>query len=490
MFSMILHSSVAFFLSHNTRSESAISLKVHQQIQTELEQAAEQGMLSTRNQDSTSAGGAQPSKLLYPLVVIPEKKRKVANDGEDSPAQVVSKKRRRSVKSNGDSTPSSNASKPGRPRKVPAAKTTNDNASHIIDHRVSDPEPSMQNSRPTSPQTPGLTSEQTLRDGQMDKAVEVAVKEPSDIPDIDTGLLESHDQVKLDADGPTKPRKGRIPKKRMKDSNGTGTLDENGTDVAANGEIPKPALATPAKATHKRFGSEDTEVLAAGSPAGIEQRQEGQEDSSEDGSESEDEAPETVSASAGFDKARTSTLEAAKIATKQKAEKKLKRREHDERLRLQAKSAKDPGSNDKSSTKAQRKTGSSTKVTEANDQLPDLGSEVLGDRRKTPLPLLLPEEILAAQPIVHTSTPPSSNNKVAISQKRRLLDLEPKPPKDIKRGNVTITVLQDNRSILPPKSSQRSKALRESWLTGRPGLKGKVCVPRQKPTGSFIRKKV
>ena len=485
-------------------------------------------MVSTRSHDSTPVGGAsQPSQLLYPQVVIPEKKRKIGHEGDDIPSQAVSKKRRRSAQSNSNSTPSSNASKPGRPRNGTSAKKTIGNASPTIDHSISDREPSMQNSGPTSPQTPGLTSDQTLHDAQVDKSIEVAIKEPSDTLDTDTGILGSIDEAKLGAQGTTQSRRGRISKKRTKDLDEAITLNENGTDIITDGENAKPALATAAKATHKRFGSEDTEVLAVASPPGIEQRKGGQEDSSDDGSESGDEAPETVSASAGFDKARTSTLEAAKVATKyvfrnydlivevrrliesrQKAKKKLKRREHDQRLRLQAKSAKDHRSNDKPSTKARGRKESPIKVTEVNGQLRDKGHESLGetpkiikdgDRKsptklrpsgKTPLPLLLPEELLATQTVVHTPTPSSSNSKVAISQKRRLLDLEPKPPKDIKRGNVTITVLNDKRSILPPKSSRASKDLRESWLTGRPGLKGKVCVPRQKPSGGFVRKNV
>ena len=109
--------------------------------------------------------------------------------------------------------------------------------------------------------------------------------------------------------------------------------------------------------------------------------------------------------------------------------------------------------------------------------------------RKTPLPLLLPEEILAAQPVVRAPKLPFPKSKVAISQKRKFLELESKPPKDIKRGDVTIRVLQDNRSILPPKSSQLSKTLRESWLMGRKGFKGEIGVPRRKLGAGFVRRK-
>ena len=107
----------------------------------------------------------------------------------------------------------------------------------------------------------------------------------------------------------------------------------------------------------------------------------------------------------------------------------------------------------------------------------------------TRLPLLLPEEILASQPVVPTPAPPRSHGKVASGKKLKFLDLESKPPKDIKRGRVTISVLEENRSMLPPKSSQDSKALREYWLTGRRGLKSAIVVPRRKPSGGFVRRK-
>lgn len=125
-------------------------------------------------------------------------------------------------------------------------------------------------------------------------------------------------------------------------------------------------------------------------------------------------------------------------------------------------------------------------IIDGEAQIPQTKSRSTGE---TPLPLLLPMEILAAEPVVHAPIPPLSKNKLAISQKRKLLDPEPKPPKDVKRGNVNIRVLPDNRSILPPICSQASKALRESWLTGRLGLKGGIQVPRRKPTGSFVRKR-
>lgn len=107
---------------------------------------------------------------------------------------------------------------------------------------------------------------------------------------------------------------------------------------------------------------------------------------------------------------------------------------------------------------------------------------------KTPLPALLPDEVLAVELVTRLLTPPLSVDKVFTNKKRRFLDTDSKPPKDIKYGRTKVRVLQANRTTLPPKASTIGKALRESWLLGRRGLKGGLAVPRRKPCGGFVRK--
>ena len=130
--------------------------------------------------------------------------------------------------------------------------------------------------------------------------------------------------------------------------------------------------------------------------------------------------------------------------------------------------------------------GETPKITEEENRKPATTSKLSGKRS---LPLLLPDEVLAAQPVIPASRRPFSNSKGAIRQKRKFIDLESKPPKDFKRGDVTIRVLQDKRSVLPPKSSKLSKSLRESWLAGRRGFKGEIGVPRRKLSGGFVRRR-
>ena len=316
MFSRFLHSSAAFVFPYKCPSESAFSRLVEQQIQTELEQAAEQGMVSTRSQDNTPATGAsQPSKLLHPQVVVLEKKRKVDNGGDDSPAQTVTKRRRRSANSNGDVAPSSGAGKRGRPRKRVSENTTIGDAVHAEDHSLSDEEPSTQGSRSDPPRTPENATEQTIDYDENDKAVEVAINKPIHTPSSGDEVSVAQKQVRSDSGSATRLREDKIPRK-SKDSDGAAVVNRNGADTSILEEKPETSSVTAAKATHKRFGSEDIEAPAIVPSDDIEERTGSEEDLLVDEDKSEDEAPETVTASAGFDKARTSALDAAKVAAR------------------------------------------------------------------------------------------------------------------------------------------------------------------------------
>ena len=188
------------------------------------------------------------------------------------------------------------------------------------------------------------------------------------------------------------------------------------------------------------------------------------------------------------------------IENRQEASKKLKRREHHQKLSLQAKAARSSRSKDQQSTTVPGKERSSPEAVNENGQtsvekpeplkqapqLVDSEGQIpqakVRSSGKAPLPILLPPDLLEAKPMIQAPINPSWNNKLAISQKRKLHDLEPKPPKDLKRDNAIVRVLPDTWSALPPKSSKASKMLRESWLTGR-GL------PRRNTSSSFVRHK-
>ena len=309
MFSNFLTSLAVFLFSYNDSSDSEVSLQIHQQIQIELEQAAARGMVSTRSQDNTPIAGASQN-------VVRGTKRKTDKGGEDSPAQPATKRRRGSAKLNSDATLSSSARKRGRKRRSGSAKIANDNVTHVTGRNESIQEPSLQGS-PTAPAPlPEINSDRTLED-EEDKAIEVgAMKNPNNTKDTRSEVLEAHDRVKPGAEGTTRSIKGRARKAGMKDSEGIANVHKNSANVDTKSNEPTVSLTTAAKPTHKRFGSEEIEISGTISTMGIEEREEGREDLPEDESVSGDEAPEMVTASAGFDEARTSALGAAKVAAR------------------------------------------------------------------------------------------------------------------------------------------------------------------------------
>ncbi|KAI4162152.1 MAG: hypothetical protein LQ342_004170 [Letrouitia transgressa] len=102
------------------------------------------------------------------------------------------------------------------------------------------------------------------------------------------------------------------------------------------------------------------------------------------------------------------------------------------------------------------------------------------------IPDLLPLEILAEEPAPRAPTPPLLDERPTQqvstkAPKRKLLDRDPRPRKDIKVGNYKVRVLEGlmPQTGLPPKASKNSKAIRERWLVGREGAKGKMSVERR-----------
>ena len=104
------------------------------------------------------------------------------------------------------------------------------------------------------------------------------------------------------------------------------------------------------------------------------------------------------------------------------------------------------------------------------------------------LPDYLPDEILAQDSIPRPPVlPTKTQSKASISSKRKFVDADPKPPKDIRRGNKLLRVLQSNQTTLPPRPSKKSKSIRESWLKGERGrANNTVASKRRKVGGGFL----
>lgn len=269
-------------------------------------------------------------------------------------------------------------------------------------------------------------------------------------------------------------------------------------------ETPKhePSLAKASKRTHKRFGSEEIEShlpdlnSADIIDAPIRQTAEDIVQLHSD-EESEDEAPETVTAVNGFDQARTISAKTAEVVKKygllklhpvnirltlsrQEAATKRKRRDRDERLKMQANLSKKRGVLDYKfpNTIHNSEDGTGENGSAHNQTDPETPSWSFN----APLPALLPDSVLSAKPpvIIPTSLTHIPTRNPTTKAKRKLLTS--KPVKDLKHGSKTIRVLENSGGTLPPCVSKTSKALRDSWLSGQ------GFVPRRKLGGGFVRK--
>ncbi|KAL2047247.1 hypothetical protein N7G274_001266 [Stereocaulon virgatum] len=464
MFSRLFHNTRSIFPLPNSLVDAPLTADPDQQSQTELAKAVEEGMVATRSQDHTLDDLDVQDVVDQMPLSLRLKKGKVTGGEDGTPDQGTARKRRRTEgNSENGGVIATDASIHKDDTSTGQGGENGDFDGNNGRLRQDSPE-----SRTTSVQ---LHTSQ--RNDDVDEEARTSVTEGVQVEEKPRSIVQNDDNDIISSS--TSPQTTRRRKKLSKQDAAHGDLEHDRTPKdelfkSSEGNVP-PVV----KATKKRFGSEDIEMPIT-APKAPEVEDVVDRTSVDASSESEDEAPETVTASAGLEKARAKAFETAETIARFKADRKIKRREHDSRLKIQAKSA-------RQHAKTQR--GSNAEHTTIGAQ------ETEGKAKssaKASLPILLPEEILAAEPVVRPPMPPSSTDKTAMKRKQKFFDAESRPPKDIKRGNVRIRVLQEERNILPPKASQTSKALRESWLAGRLGFKGNIVVPRKKLGGGFVRK--
>ncbi|KAL8751316.1 MAG: hypothetical protein Q9184_006107 [Pyrenodesmia sp. 2 TL-2023] len=205
-----------------------------------------------------------------------------------------------------------------------------------------------------------------------------------------------------------------------------------------------------------------------------------------------DEAPEVVTKSTGLEKARSAMAEATKAVKAQRAAGKQKRRDRDTLLKLQARATKEEA--EQTGPRDVRLDTPTANEMDGRFSTPPLkpATDIKWPGTNL-LPALLPDEILAAEPMPRLPTPSPEPPEPALvkapmNRRQRFLEENPKPPEDVRKGNVRIRVLEDRGAILPPKVSKQSQSIRESWLAGRPGAKGKAMMERRKIGGGFVRR--
>lgn len=187
-----------------------------------------------------------------------------------------------------------------------------------------------------------------------------------------------------------------------------------------------------------------------------------------------------------------SLLMRANSAIRHEQLKKEKRKERDQRLKSQAisKKSKELSNGGRPRTHAPEQDDI---MSESTATLQDSGFK---DPRNLAgsLPALLPDEILNAEPAARLPTPVSENDKSKprISRKRKFLDEEQKPPKDVRRGDTTIRVLDRSSgktNSLAPRASKAGKHVRENWLSGNRNSANIGALRRTTGTAKgFVRK--
>lgn len=120
---------------------------------------------------------------------------------------------------------------------------------------------------------------------------------------------------------------------------------------------------------------------------------------------------------------------------------------------------------------------------------------------KASLPMLLPDDILNAEPTARPPTPPREKKPAfsvkAKPNKIRFLDEIQKPPKDIRIGNTSVRVLDETTQYnsragannrLAPKASKASKNVKDRWITGHRNKNVSSGLRRTTGTSGFVRK--
>ena len=120
---------------------------------------------------------------------------------------------------------------------------------------------------------------------------------------------------------------------------------------------------------------------------------------------------------------------------------------------------------------------------------------------KPSLPMLLPDDILNAEPTTRPPTPPREKQPAfavkAKSNKIRFLDEAQRPPRDIKIGNTSVRVLDETTHFnsrtgannrLAPKASKASKNVKDRWISGHRNKNVSGGLRRTTGTSGFVRK--
>ncbi len=191
----------------------------------------------------------------------------------------------------------------------------------------------------------------------------------------------------------------------------------------------------------------------------------------------DDAAPEEITLSTAQAQSHIQRAQAAGAALAQSLAQKRRRRRKDAILKSQAASSgskqKLSSASDEGDTTANPESAAPEEAGEAQDQI-SLDN----------LPAILPDSILlaadeaASAHVATTDIPHKRSSRLNVRRRAanknaahaQIRIPTSKPPKDVRRGPVSVRVLEKQSNLLPPKVVSAARGIRETWLKGRQSI--------------------
>lgn len=323
MFPQFPHYPRRLFSRPDPLRDTPLSPQPDQQLQAELEQAAEVGMVATRSQDHT-LDGIEVQDIIEngPPSIGTVTKRKNGYGEDSTPTKSADNKRRRISKSKVNEASKPIAAEPSemnskkQNRKASKRRTresTPGEGTTLRDLTTASIPP------PTASLAPKKRRSEILAGQEVMTSVVIKLKEST------TSENPAHEGSEKVARNPMASQTTKRRKKPREDGEAKNRLPKKTMEVnkIRKAAVPDPTktkspAAKATKATHKRFGSEEIEV-----PEPQPQVKEGNGEEDRSLEESEDEAPETTTVSAEKEKAGMAAVETENAAARYAIQMKL-----------------------------------------------------------------------------------------------------------------------------------------------------------------------
>ena len=285
MFSQFLKSAITFFTSSSTTASSTLKSEGEQQLQVELAEAAGRTMVSPRSQDHELSSNDMQGKSANKSQPVLNKKRKENQSTSITPNKAAAKRQRKGSVTEAIVTET--------------VVTVDDGAN---DHATIPSTQSSQLSFHLNQPQGGEATEQAVL--SSDHTATNGPSSSGKFSHVAISMTSTDGSVSNDVDKLS--RNVKVPKKRRKPQNSNPADELPATESTSN----------PPKATHKKFGSEElippsTNTKVPSTTTSSQPNLEADNDA-----ESSDEAPETVTVSAGQNQARAAASAAAEVARK------------------------------------------------------------------------------------------------------------------------------------------------------------------------------